>query len=96
MLNPDSQRVARDTGMLVYLRLPVETLAKRLFGATNRPLLLGPDGGILSKRALSDRIEFLLAEREPFYAQADFVVDVENLDPEYVAGIITDSLDLRA
>lgn len=77
---------ARESGFIVYLRLPPATLAQRLLSDQHgRPLLRGDDGEPLTKSQLLRRLDELLRRREPFYRQADLVVEAEGLRPEEVA-----------
>jgi shikimate kinase len=53
----------------VWLRAPVDLLLSRLGRRNTRPLLQGGDA--------REKLERLLAEREPLYAQADIVIDAD-------------------
>jgi shikimate kinase len=70
-------------GRLVYLRARPETLAARVGGAGERPLLRGLDAE--GRRA---KLGELLARREADYARADLVVDVDGADVEWVVSRI--------
>ncbi len=74
---PANLRAARAAGAVVWLRCAPDVLARRLETSdlSLRPLLAGPDGQPLRGAALLARIRTLLDSREPFYAQADVVVD---------------------
>lgn len=96
LLNQESRRFVRSTGVVIYLRLDAKVLAVRLKGVANRPILQGSDGGMLSENVLLARIEVLLAERAPFYEQADFIVDVDDLTSDAVVEAITSALNERA
>jgi shikimate kinase len=86
LVAPGAMEAARAVGRVVYLRLPVEVLVARLEAdATPRPLLRGPEGQPLRGAALRARVEALLAERAPRYAQADVVLDAEGQAPYEVA-----------
>lgn len=67
----------RENGLTVYLRLSVSLLVTRLSSSRHRPLLFGDDGVTLSGEALRERIERLLAERTPYYEEADVIVDID-------------------
>lgn len=74
VLDPDSRRLLRDNGTVVWLRAPVEVLAARVGDGRGRPLL-GDDPAVVLAR--------LYEERLPLYEElADIVVDVETLTPE--------------
>jgi shikimate kinase len=84
--------MAKDGGIVVYLRASAETLAARLDADVSRPLLLGDDGGILHGARLYERVTTLLAKRRPFYEQADVVVDVDGATPPDIALDIVSAL----
>ncbi|NJD11720.1 MAG: shikimate kinase [Gemmatimonadetes bacterium] len=59
---------------LVWLRVSLEEAVRRATAeGTPRPLLAGPDPVLAARR--------LLAAREPYYARADFVIDVDGRTP---------------
>ena len=64
----------RQKGVAVWLRADLDLLLKRTSRRNNRPLLDVPD-----PRA---RIEALMAERYPIYAEADITVDSDESPPE--------------
>lgn len=73
----DNLRFAKAQGRLIYLRMTPRNLADRLEKrAASRPML-HEKGQPLSGAALRKRIAALLAQRKPFYEQADIVLDVE-------------------
>ena len=83
---PANLRAAHAAGAVVWLRAAPETLDARL-AATDlaaRPLLLGPGGRPLAAPERLARIRALADAREPFYAQADVVVEADGA-PEAVA-----------
>ncbi|HEX8299251.1 MAG TPA: shikimate kinase [Rubricoccaceae bacterium] len=90
---PGNLRAARAAGAVVWLRAAPETLAARLAATdlTARPLLAGPDGRPLAGSALLTRLRSLIDAREPFYAQADVVVDADGA-PEAVARTAAEAL----
>ena len=96
LLNEETLRFAKSVGVVIYLRLAEKTLAVRLKGIADRPILQDRHGGILSENALLTRIEALLAERTHCYEQADLIVDVDDLSPEAVVEAIAGALNERA
>lgn len=56
------------TGLVVFLDVPVDVLCDRLQGDTGRPLLQGGD--------LRSKVEGILEERRAMYEQADVTVNV--------------------
>ena len=77
----------------MWLRASPETIDARLAATdlASRPLLLGPDGHPMPAAERLARLRALRAAREPFYAQADVVVDA-NGAPEAVARETADAL----
>jgi shikimate kinase len=78
ILRPENAALIKERCTCIFLRATVETLRLHLGGEqSQRPLLRS--GGF----------EALLAERAPLYtAAADFIIDIDNLSPMQVAGII--------
>ena len=77
LVDPANRETIRTTGILVYLRVPKELLMKRLQRREDRPLLTDAEGSRLSEGELHDRVEALFRTREPFYAKADLIIDVD-------------------
>ncbi|MCU0459708.1 MAG: shikimate kinase [Bacteroidales bacterium] len=70
--------VMKSTGVMVYLRLPVETLVSRLNHSGNRrPLLMEA-----RDTELHARVQELLELRSRWYEQADLVIDSDNVPEE--------------
>jgi len=74
--------VIRKNSVCLCFRASVDTIFERVsLKRDERPLLAGLDDG-----ALRDKIEGMLAEREPFYARADaFATSSEDRTPEDTA-----------
>ena len=77
-------RVKRDATS-VWLRADIDLLLERVGRRDTRPLLAGGDG-----RA---KMEKLLAEREPIYAEADIVVSSDAGPHETVVKLILEALE---
>ena len=72
----DNMEYIRSVGESVYLKATPEVLAEHLrMGKVERPLIKGK-----SPEELLEYIRTSLAEREPFYMQAEHVVDVTLMD----------------
>lgn len=67
-------QLIRQSGIIVYLHLPPDEILQRVHHRTDRPLLTGASGATLSKEAMEQRIQEMLAGREEFYARADVVI----------------------
>lgn len=84
--------LAQRQGVIVYLKVSVDELTRRLADdAADRPLLYNRDGTPLRDEALRERIATLLAERELRYKQADIIVNAEQA-PEEVADAVMEQL----
>ncbi len=89
----ENVRLVRSRGCLIYLRMTPARLAERLAqGAASRPML-HEQGRPLAGAALRKRIEALLAEREPFYAQADIALDADAETVETLVSRATEALE---
>jgi shikimate kinase len=67
VINPENRRKMRSAGKVVNLSASAETIKKRLTGDVVRPLLQGDKS--------LEKINALIAEREPFYSDADIRID---------------------
>ena len=68
-------------GKLVWLKVSLDTLLKRIGGDPSRPSLTG--------RSQREDMEVVLAERSPIYeGAADVIIDTEDKTPEEVAEAI--------
>lgn len=86
LVSEGTMRLAQEAGSIIYLRVPVPVLVRRLrHHSTERPMLHDENGAVLPEAALTERIESLLARRVPFYERADWVVDADERTPEEVA-----------
>jgi shikimate kinase len=77
VVNPENLESLKKHALVVCLWASPESIFARVGHQTHRPLLRGPDG--LSK------IKELLAQREPFYRQADVLLNCEQRSPREVA-----------
>ena len=72
----DNMQLINKNGLSVYLRAPLADLYKRLLPeAHKRPLLKDKSG-----KQLMTYLKELLKNREPFYKQADIILDIINPD----------------
>ena len=77
LAEPANLTAARMAGAVVWLRSSEEATLRRLGDARGRPVLAGPGGRPLQGAALAERVRALVAAREPYYAQADVVVEAD-------------------
>lgn len=68
VLRQKNRDCLRTVGLVVNLTASVSELVRRLAQADDRPLLQGEE-------PLAERIGRIMAEREPFYAEADIRID---------------------
>jgi shikimate kinase len=73
-MNPLTRSAIKEHAVSVWLRADLETLVERTSRRTDRPLLRG--------ERPRDRLEVLMKERYPVYAEADVVVETSNEPPE--------------
>ena len=72
----------KETGVILYLKLPVDILVSRLEKSkTRRPLLMNNGG-----TDLRVRVQKLLAKRTGWYEQADIIADGQNTTVEKLTG----------
>ena len=83
ILSPETRKLMRKRGMVIYLRASVDQILRRTARDRNRPLLQTED-----PRA---RLEALMAERDPLYREvADLTLDT---DERSVRSVVRESLD---
>lgn len=72
----DNMEYMRSRGVTVYLSASIPTLCRRLLRArVKRPLVAGK-----TAEELDDCIAGMLAQREPYYRQADYTFDAEQYE----------------
>lgn len=77
VLHPLNMKRLRKRGIIFYLQTSADSVLRQIKNSKKRPLL-----NVADPQA---RIEQLLAEREPMYLKADFILDVaHNSLPEIV------------
>lgn len=82
ILNTENRSLMRQSGVVVWLKARVHTLARRMMTdavtATQRPSLTGV--------GVEDEIASVLSEREPLYrAAAHLILETDGMSPEEVA-----------
>lgn len=77
-------RLLQKNGTLIWLRASAETVYQNtVFSHNKRPELVG---------ASVEEIEKMLAEREPYYRQCDFALDVDGRDMDEIVALILERL----
>lgn len=74
----ENLQLIKSNGILIYLKTNVDSIIERVKQKTDRPLLLDIHGEVLSEEDLRNRILKLLEQREPFYQQADLIIQTYN------------------
>ena len=92
LTSPATLSALRASGILVYLRVPVEALFERLRGVKGRPMIADGSGGALGDDDLRARISGLLDARERLYLEADITVDAAGQTPGETAAAIRAAL----
>lgn len=82
VINPENVAQLRKSGVVICLTASVETILRRLGSGENRPLL--------NTGNPEQRIRELLAERQPFYEQADIIITTDGKTPQTVAEEVVD------
>lgn len=83
-LDPETRRLVKTHGVSLWLRADLDLLVKRTAGRDHRPLLKTGD-----PREILGR---LIDLRYPIYAQADVIVDSQDLDPDVTVDAVQAAL----
>lgn len=83
--DPETRALIRERAVSVWLRCPLPVLLARVSGRTHRPLLNQGDPAEILAR--------LARERNPFYAQADLIVDGSEGPPEVTMQSVLKALE---
>ncbi len=75
-----NRRLMRHSGYVINLSASLDSVLKRLAGATDRPLYSGQDA--------VNRVQKLMEERKQFYTDADIRIDTDNKSVEDVVSEI--------
>lgn len=70
--------IAKSTGIMIYLKTGVNDIFHRVKHKRDRPLLQDPLGESLPEEELRKRITDILVSREPFYNQADIIIETDD------------------
>ncbi len=73
VLSEENRRIMKERGAVIYLEVGVDELVRRLETSTERPLLKDGD--------LKGKITAILKEREPFYRDYTYKIDVGTRTP---------------
>ena len=84
IVNPKNLQKLKDCGVVISLKADIQTILLRTGKEDTRPMLKGGDK--------LERIRRLLELREPFYAQADIVLDTSPLAVDQVLDFLEEQL----
>lgn len=79
IINEDNLRIIKNSGMLIYLKLSVDSAYKRLKFKKDRPLFSNIESLSLSKHDVFNKIASLMAKRTKYYEQADETIETDSL-----------------
>jgi len=89
ILLPENRERLSTRGRVVYLKAPVEVLARRMADDRKRPLLQNSD--------LQEKLQTLQDEREPFYLEiSDVIIMTDDLPLKHVVNRVLESLEKNA
>jgi shikimate kinase len=84
ILSAKNRQIMKDTGITIYLKWETNILQQRIKNSTHRPLLKSID-----ESQLLQYIEKMLKPRQPFYEQADIIIDTnESTMPDEIVELI--------
>ncbi len=87
MMDEQNRNLLSQNGVVIWLRADAQTVYQNTISSHNkRPELSG--AGV-------EEIAAMLAEREPYYSQCDFAVDVDGRDMEEVVVTILEKLKME-
>jgi len=96
VLDPSNRAILRRSGLVVWLRARLETLAERVGDGTGRPLLAGVGSTSVAGTPLQALVR-LEVERNPLYFEvADAVVDVDGVSAEELAECVAELVERAA
>lgn len=84
VIREENRRLFKERGITICLTATPEVVFERIRHETHRPLLQVPDP--------LEKVRGLLAAREPFYRQADLVIDTSAMPVERVISEIKDRI----
>ncbi len=87
--SPENRAVLESKGTLIWLDASIEALVARTSRDASRPLLAN-----LSRSERVARLQALLSERRPAYAQAKLRIATDGQTPQQVAAEISSKLEL--
>lgn len=74
ILRKKNRELMKEKGAIIWIDVPIEQLARRLEGDSQRPLLKG-------EKTIQETLEEIMANREEFYKDCTIHLDAESLTP---------------
>lgn len=75
----DNLQVLKKVGYIIYLKTSIGSVYKRLIYKNDRPVLKVDENSDNPEEDVLKKINSIFTDRKPFYEQADFTVDTENI-----------------
>jgi shikimate kinase len=82
-----TRALVKERGLSIWIRADLDLLVKRVSRRNNRPLLQNVDPRV--------KLAELMAQRDPYYAEADITVDSADGPPEVTLGRVMEALRER-
>ncbi|TDQ84533.1 shikimate kinase [Dongia mobilis] len=84
-VDPNTRALVKERGLSIWIRADLDLLVKRVSRRNNRPLLQNVDP--------RTKLAELMTLRDPFYAEADIIVDSADGPPEVTLGRVLEALE---
>jgi len=92
ILSAQNRKIMKESGTRVYLKWQTNILFQRIKNSTHRPLLKGKN-----ESQLVQLINQMFEKREPFYEQADIIIEgEEGTSPGEIVTLIIQKLTLKS
>ena len=75
--NAETLDLIKKSGVMIYLKSDREHIFQRLRTKSDRPMLRDEKGNLLDGEHLMEKIDSLLNSRNPFYEQADIIINTD-------------------
>ncbi len=93
LCSDDNLNWALENGIVIYIRVPVQELVRRLKAEqVTRPMLLNPDGSLLTDDAVSQRISKLIKQREAYYTRSHLTIETGRARAKAIAQVLERTL----
>lgn len=94
LCSDDNLNWALENGIVIYIRVPVQELVRRLKAEqVTRPMLLNPDGSLLNDDAVGRRISKLIKKREIYYTSSHLIIETGQARAKAITQILERTLN---